>query len=441
MHFAHLIVPLQKIDVMRKIILAVSLLMALCVNAQGARSHERSEFSFQSSKVTNADGDVEFVKFGVYAGGELQKEYVYELVPPIDANMAETIGHFYEPDLNFDGYPDVDIYLGYMGGYANNTYHEALLWDQSQHCFVQAEDYNGIGEPMAVPEQKYIYTVSSDGPDHRVSSFYRWKGHELELIRTNTWAIESDEYVNFDGLGLLPCYRFDAKLDGRIPVTIVFQKTDNDDIVAGYIYYPKAKHPAPIMIVGYVSRYEDKLYYYLNEYQSDGVMTGFISIETPLELNYLSTFAGRWINPKTQKEMQMKDISFSQEVPTWFTESLLKPEDPGKIGREYSFQKWDQAYQEMMGGHITFRGAGRNKVHFECCNARHNIAEDKSEDGRPAVLNGNVFEYYEVNECHYGFRATFFPRFVVLKTITDTESLHCFGMGAAFDGVYVKVKQ
>ena len=72
---------------------------------------------------------------------------------------------------------------------------------------------------------------------------------------------------------------------------------------------------------------------------------------------------------------------------------------------------------------------------------RHNIAEGSSDDDRPAVLNGNIFEYREVNECHYGFRATFFPRFVVLSTITDYKSLDCFGMGAAFDGVYIKVKQ
>ena len=72
---------------------------------------------------------------------------------------------------------------------------------------------------------------------------------------------------------------------------------------------------------------------------------------------------------------------------------------------------------------------------------RHNIAEGQSDPDRPALLRGNMFEYNDVNECGYGFRATFYTRFAFLETITGNESLGCFGMGASFDGVYIKVKQ
>ena len=233
-------------------LVAIFTMLSLSVAAQG--THERSEYSIKTTKTLTAEGDVQSVTLSVCLDEQVVKEYTYELTPPVYANQAEIIGTITEEDINFDGYPDVDVYLGYMGGFSNNTYHEALLWDQSQHFFVEPEGYSGIGEPQAVSGQKYIYTVLSDGPDHRVTSFYRWKGNILEQIRTHTWAIESDEYVDFDGLMLLPAYRFDAKLDGKIPVNIVFQKTDDDDIVAGYIYYPKAKHPAPILIAGYVAR-------------------------------------------------------------------------------------------------------------------------------------------------------------------------------------------
>ena len=56
-------------------------------------------------------------------------------------------------------------------------------------------------------------------------------------------------------------------------------------------------------------------------------------------------------------------------------------------------------------------------------------------------VDGNVFEYREVNECHYAFRATFFRRFVVLETISGSESTGCFGLSASFNGVYIKVKK
>lgn len=231
-------------------------------------------------------------------------------------------------------------------------------------------------------------------------------------------------------------YRYDAKLDGRIPVTIALQE-DNWTHVAGYIYYPKAKNPAPIMVIGSVMNYPDnEADYYLNEYQSDGTITGTISIQREEGM-----LKGTWTNPKTQKEMTLTDLTVSRQQPEWFTESLLTPEDPCNIGHEYAFEKWSPNYKGNMGGTISFRAAGKNKVHFECMNAYNNIAEGKSEEGRPAVLDGNEFEYRDVNECGYAFRATFFPCFVVLQTISGGESTRCFGKNASFDGVYIKVKK
>lgn len=238
------------------------------------------------------------------------------------------------------------------------------------------------------------------------------------------------------GLQAQTVHRYDAKLDGRIPVTIALQE-DSEIHVAGYIYYPRAKTPDPIMVIGSVMHYPgNEAVYYLKEYQSDGTVTGTISIQSEKGKQQ-----GTWTNPKTQKEMTLTGLTVSSQQPEWFTESLLTPEDPGSIGREYSFEQWSPRYRENMGGVITFRAAGKNKVHFECMNAYNNIAEGKSEEGRPAILEGNVFEYRNVNECDYAFRATFFRRFVVLESLSGGETTRCFGMGASFDGVYIKVKK
>ena len=427
---------------MKKLIAIMMMLVTVVsLSAQEEyRPYERKDVTFQNVKVMNAQGEVSHVKVSAYAGRQLIKEQTFELEPAMPAEMAESIGNVSEEDINFDGYPDADFYLGYMGGFANNTQHEAWLWDQ-EHCrFIEAVGYGGIGEPMLDTEKKYIFTVLSSGPEHRVTSFDRWQGNRLQKYLSHTWSIEGDDLTDFSGVLNLPCCRIDAQLDGRIPVFIVFQTT-SDHIVAGYIYYPKAKHPAPILIAGTVGRFDDKLYYALDEYQADGTISGTIRMNTPNNPDYFSDMEGTWTNPKTQKEMKLTSMRFSNEMPTWFTQSLLTPEDPGNIGREYSFQQWHPGYESMMGGNITFRAAGKNKVHFECANVRHNIADGKSSEGRPAVLNGTTFEYREVNECHYGFRATFFPRFVVLTTITQNPTLDCFGMGASFDGIYIKVKQ
>ena len=124
--------------------------------------------------------------------------------------------------------------------------------------------------------------------------------------------------------------------------------------------------------------------------------------------------------------------------------AYLDYEDPQNIGREYAYSIWNPRYGSMMGGCVKFRGAGKNKLHFEVSNAPGNIAEGKSAPDRPAVLGEATHDYFfyeNVNDCGYGFSAHFFKKFVVLKTTTKYDTLGCFGMGVAFDGVYIKVKQ
>ena len=408
--------------------------------ATAQSKYERKDFSFKVVKMKNADGEISEVYFRTFVGKKFIKEYTFELLVPVSEDMAETIGTYSEEDLNFDGYPDVNVYLGYYGGFATNTQQGALLWDQEQHDFVCPEGFAGLGEMMLDQENKCLMHTGSMGPDDRVTSYYRWHGHKLQHYFDEVWAMEDEENVNFDGMLNYPLLRYDAKLDGRISVTIVFQKNE-DNTVAGYIYYPNAKSPAPIMIVGGAIQYDGKDFYHFSEFQPDGKVSGFISIEQSGDGRWDDKVEGTWTNPKTDKQMKLTDVTFSRTCPKWFSKSLLTPEDPGNIGREYSFLQWRQGYDEYMGGHITFRAAGKNKVHFECSNVVRNIAEGKSEEGRPAVLNGNKFEYRDVNECGYGFQATFYPKFVVLESITEGETLNCFGAFSAFDGIYIKVKQ
>ena len=114
-----------------------------------------------------------------------------------------------------------------------------------------------------------------------------------------------------------PLYTLEAKLNGRIPVIIAFQK-DEKDIVAGYIYYPRAKNPAPIMIKGIY----DNGTYDLRERLNDGTTTGYICLKCDKDENW----SGGWANPTTHKELKLTDISFSHEAQKWFTKSLFLEE-------------------------------------------------------------------------------------------------------------------
>jgi len=238
-------------------------------------------------------------------------------------------------------------------------------------------------------------------------------------------------------------YSFEGTLGDKIPVRLKFA-VNGDEIAVGEIFYPKAKNPAPILVVGAPT--EDG-WYYLKEYQSDGTITGtmmFKIVEEENEPTYISE--GTWTNPRTEKSLPMKNFSWNDDAITGpiNVTDYLDYEDPQNIGREYAYSIWNPRYNSMMGGNVKFRGAGKYKLHFEVSNAPGNIAEGKSEPDRPAVLGEGTHDYFNyenVNDCGYGFSAHFFKKFVVLKTTTPYSTLGCFGMGVAFDGVYIKVQQ
>ena len=153
-------------------------------------------------------------------------------------------------------------------------------------------------------------------------------------------------------------YEFEGTLGDKIPVVITFC-VNGDGIAVGEIYYPKAKNPAPILIVGEALEWG----YSMNEYQNDGTITGTLSFKIEEDAGGPYITEGTWTNPKTRKEFPLKNmkcVSTSVDVP-----KFLDYEDPQNIGREYSFKIWNEGAQDYMGGHVTFRGAGKHKLHFE----------------------------------------------------------------------------
>jgi hypothetical protein len=241
-------------------------------------------------------------------------------------------------------------------------------------------------------------------------------------------------------------YSFVGMLGDKIPVRLKFV-VNGDEIAVGEIYYPKTKNPAPILVVGAPS--SDNGWYYLKEYQSDGTITGTMYFKVEGEDHadgpYISE--GTWTNPMTEKSLPMKNFTTNDDALTGPVDvtAYLDYEDPQNIGREYSYTIWNPHYESMMGGYVTFRAAGKHKLHFEVSNCPSNMAEGSSDPDRPAVLGDytyNYFNYDNVNECGYSFSAHFFKKFVVLKsTSLEPEAFNCFGAGVAFDGVYIKVKQ
>lgn len=219
---------------------------------------------------------------------------------------------------------------------------------------------------------------------------------------------------------------YEGTLDGKTPVRVAFE-VNSDGCAAGDIYYPKAKHPAPILLVGH----KNGQGYFLTEYLPDGTETGqvFLTIKK-------GKMTGTWNKRYDDKELtftNMRKIVFPSK-----SGGKLTPESPDKIGKEYQYSFHNSYTGEDLGGSATFRGAGKNRIHFSICNVPNNIAEGESSKGRPAVLRGNTFTY-DMPDCHYKFKAYFFKEFLIIENISY-EDAGCFGFNATFAGTYIKVK-
>lgn len=139
----------------------------------------------------------------------------------------------------------------------------------------------------------------------------------LTLCATTVWAQQHYENRGFKAL-----------MNGKIPVEVMFQTTRNQDgewMTAGYLYYPKAKNPAPILIVeGWypekqiVSKDEDETVSRFTEYQPDGESTGilyvtYVEVEGDFQMRRAS-----WKNPTTGKVLQLSKFEEMRELPSWY---------------------------------------------------------------------------------------------------------------------------
>ena len=126
---------------------------------------------------------------------------------------------------------------------------------------------------------------------------------------------------------------FKAVMNGKYAVEVFFQTAHNDGDwqTAGYIYYPKAKKPAPILIAEnwgnedpIVSDEDNVFDRRFVEYQPDGEMTGIIYLTYAEVEGDFQMLKGSWKNPTTGKVMSLSDFQEMRELPSWWPGSPVE---------------------------------------------------------------------------------------------------------------------
>ena len=135
---------------------------------------------------------------------------------------------------------------------------------------------------------------------------------------------------------------FKGKLNGKIAFELVYGYYGNR--CAGYMYYPNAKSPAPILVVGHgletdpKDPYADNLYREgLEEYQPDGEMTGKMDVQYyEVEGDYQFK-KGFWQNPTTGKKLPMTEVENQYGgLPAWWPGTPKTLTAPNR--EDYSFK-------------------------------------------------------------------------------------------------------
>lgn len=150
------------------------------------RPLKRKNFKFTYSFAKNDEGNYAYIE----VEGWIDKNTIAftsrsELVEEKE-NMPDGEGWVTETDINFDGKPDLLIYLGLQAWGQVASFYDAYVWNETQHRFDHVDIFSSIGEPLIDSENHCITSTGRNGPDHLVTQKYEWKDGELVLTEEKT---------------------------------------------------------------------------------------------------------------------------------------------------------------------------------------------------------------------------------------------------------------
>lgn len=147
---------------------------------------ERSAFRFETSLVPlqERSGEYERIEVRGSAGSSLAPEFETEL------QLAQTIDEAYlkrvtkwvddQIDLNFDGIPDLMVYLGLLPTRGVPSLEFGYVWNPDKYSF-EPISTGGLLEPDVDPVAKTITCSFFNGPDIMENETYVWKDGKLTL--------------------------------------------------------------------------------------------------------------------------------------------------------------------------------------------------------------------------------------------------------------------
>ena len=138
---------------------------------------------------SNADGEIEKIYFGYTRPDGKHFNLTADLMFPVAADQF-TGGDIEEPDINFDGIPDLIISLGAQNGYGTVVY-DGFVWNAKTKKFDWVDSFREIGNPEINASEENIIGYDRQEQGTEVSE-WMWGGTDLVMIDRHFEVADTD---------------------------------------------------------------------------------------------------------------------------------------------------------------------------------------------------------------------------------------------------------
>ena len=196
----------------KNLLFALAFLIVSCVGRTGQEQPENLISSMPSEAVeTNVDADSKRDGYTFSTtfrkdendqcdaliltcqNGEKSQQFLCELIWPKSMDFLGGAGEIEEEDINFDGIPDVQLYLGSFSIDSPLEYYAAFVWDETSQSFQEIETYAGLPNPTIDAEKQRIVSAYRDISGAYNEEIYGWKDGTMTLIESHVEEAEKDE--------------------------------------------------------------------------------------------------------------------------------------------------------------------------------------------------------------------------------------------------------
>ena len=152
---------------------------------------EREDYRFDVSFGTDSEGYIGriFVKGYTPQSDEPQMEFERDLVERLaEAPSADEAARWVDErtDINFDGIPDLMVFIGRNCVGRVSEYYDAFVWNDEDKCFNMVLDFDLISNPVVHPDTKTITSSARTDAVEITTWTYAWVDGYLEIIDETT---------------------------------------------------------------------------------------------------------------------------------------------------------------------------------------------------------------------------------------------------------------